>query len=229
MHRQKGRTSQCVFYFHPLTLWAEIKGEHDNLNSFKYCNFLQASPAYHSLNIYCYLHLNAIISLYSKAIFCSPEMCELQHVVLREQWAIWDCKSGAPTRTLQNFNAQHCLERGRTKLLVNLSLPCKNISLTLMVLSGGGFTPNKKKWYTMLPRKTSPSQTIVPSKWLSAQNDMFRGFYWVLWQSGAIISLSARFNLGTWCNYKIFQTVSPVMQHEGYCQAGFLSLVPNYP
>lgn len=34
--------------------------------------------------------------------------------------------------------------------------------------------------------------------------------------------LAARFSIGTWCYYKILQTVSPVMQHEGFRQAGFL-------
>lgn len=49
-----------VFYFNFLTLWAEIKGKHDHLNRLKYCNLLQASPGYHNLHLYCYLHLNAI-------------------------------------------------------------------------------------------------------------------------------------------------------------------------
>lgn len=43
------------------------------------------------------------------------------------------------------------------------------------------------------------------------------------------VSLAARFNLGTWCYYKIFQTVSPVMQHEGYRQAGFLPTCTQLP
>lgn len=52
---------------------------------------------------------------------------------------------------------------------------------------------------------------FLTTKRLSAQNYMFGGFYGALWQSGVTVCLAARFNLGTGCYYKVFQTV---MQHE---------------
>lgn len=76
---------------------------------------------------------------------------------------------------LQDFTVQCYLESGRRKLSVNFSTLQKCV--TLMVLSDGGFTLNRRKWHVKLPRKTTPSQTTLPTGRVSAQNEVFGGFY----------------------------------------------------
>lgn len=85
-----------------------------------------------------------------------------------------------------------------------------------MVLSGRGFTLDGKTWHIMLPRKTVPSQTSCLQQGFLLKSTCLGGFMEHCGNLESQHVLAARFNLGTWCYYKVFQNV---MQHE----AGFLS------
>lgn len=201
---KKGCTSQSVFYFHLLTLRAEIKGKRDHLNSLKYCNLLQASSDYHSPHIYCYLQLNAITRSYAKATFCSPYRYELQHVVLREQCSVWECKSAVLTRRLWDFTAQCHLESRGTKLPVNISALQKYKHLYIGSTQWWRFCFWQEEMAYYVSQENSLPQPTLSTKSLSAQNDKFGSFHWVLRQSGVIGPLAARFSFSTWCYSKSF-------------------------
>lgn len=130
----------------------------------------------------------------------------------------WDCETAASARRLQDFTAQCCLKSWRTKSEVNLSA-LQKFRCNFNGTQWQRFYSWWKETAHYVSKENCSLSGFLPTKRLSAQNDMFEGFYGAPWQCGVTLSLSARFNLGTWCYYKVFQTV---MQHG----AGFLSTFP---
>lgn len=128
----------------------------------------------------------------------------------------WDCNIPASARKLQEFTSHCCLQSWRMKLEVNLSALQK-----YRCKFNGSQWQRFYSWWKEMTHYTSKKNCslsdLLPTKRLSAQNYMFGGFYGPPWQSGVMVSLTDRFNLGTWHYCKVFQTV---MQHG----AGFLSI-----
>lgn len=117
----------------------------------------------------------------------------------------WDCNIPASARKLQEFTSHCCLQSWRMKLEVNLSALQK-----YRCKFNGSQWQRFYSWWKEMTHYTSKKNCslsdLLPTKRLSAQNYMFGGFYGPPWQSGVMVSLTDRFNLGTWHYCKVFQT-----------------------
>lgn len=136
------------------------------------------------------------------------------HGTLKPSACSWDCKTAASPGRLQDFTDHCCLQSWRMKLEVKLALQkyrCK--------FNGIQWQRFYSRWKDMAhytSKENCSLSDFLSTKRLSAQIYIFGGFMEHCGNLESQHVLAARFNLGTWCYYKVLQNV---MQHK----AGFLS------